>query len=73
MTSHRARWLALGGEFFYFEFDGSPDTGSHSDWAISRRGHLIGSMSWSPHENFREFERRASKRVRELMAPQLVS
>jgi hypothetical protein len=70
---YRARWLAVGGEFFYFEYFGNPGTGGHPEWAISRRGHLIGSMSWFPHETFKEFERRAAKRLRELMAPQLVS
>jgi hypothetical protein len=73
VMEYRARWLAVGGEFFYFECFGSPGTGGHPEWAISRRGHLIGRMSWSPYETFKEFERRAAKRLRELMAPQLVS
>ena len=63
----------MGGEFFFFEYLGTPGTGHHSEWAISRRGHLIGSMSWLRYESFKEFEKRAARRLRELMAPQLVS
>ena len=70
---HRARWLAMGGEFFYFECFDTAATGSRPEWAISRRGHLLGSMPWSRYENFQEFERRAAKRLMELLAPQLVS
>jgi hypothetical protein len=63
----------MGGEFFYFECFGMSGTRGHPEWAISRRGHLIGSMSWSRYESFKEFERRAAKRLMELLAPQLVS
>jgi hypothetical protein len=63
----------MGGEFFYFECLGTPGAGRHPEWAISRRGQLLGIMSWSRYESFREFERRAAKRLRELLAPQLVS
>jgi hypothetical protein len=68
---HRARWLALGGEFFHFECLGTAGTGGHAEWAISRRGQVIGSMPWSRYESFREFEGRASRRLQELLAPSL--
>ena len=68
---YRARWLALGGEFFHFECLGTAVTGGHPEWAISRRGQLIGSMPWSRYESFKEFERRASLRLQALLAPSL--
>jgi hypothetical protein len=66
-----ARWLALGGEFFHFECLGTSVTGGPPEWVISRRGQLIGSMPWTKYESFKEFERRASRRLRELLASSL--
>jgi hypothetical protein len=63
------RWVAVGGEFFYFECLGSSVTGGRPDWAISRRGNVIGSMGWLRHETFREFERRGARRIAELLEP----
>lgn len=68
---YRARWLALGGEFFHFECLGDTVTGGYPEWAISRRGQVIGSMPWARYEGFKEFERRASRRLGELLAPSL--
>jgi hypothetical protein len=68
---YRARWLAVEGEFFHFECLGDGMTGRRPEWTISRRGSVIGPMSWVRHESFRQFERRGAKRLAEILAPVL--